>query len=115
MEDKGIVTLSGHRFYTVKGFAEATNRKEGSVYRLIRDGNMIRKLIYAKFGPNIFIPELELYNYPFKMSGKNNSVMRFVAPGEVELCKIGDLLDESVIRKELEVFGDALDAETLEE
>ena len=112
---EGTVTLSGHKFYTVKGFAEATNKKEGSIYRLMHSGNTIRKLLFVKFGTNIYIPELELYNFPFKASGKNSTVMRFKAPGEMELCKMGDLLDESEIRKKMESFEAAIGAESLEE
>jgi hypothetical protein len=112
---EGLITLSGHRFFTVQGFAKATGKKEGSIYRLIREGNSIRKLISHKFGPNIYIPEAEFYNFPFKMSGKNNGIIRFTAPEEFTFCKMGDLLEESRIRKELEIFDGAIDCEGLEE
>ncbi len=64
--------LNGERYFTVKGFATATNRSEPSVRFLMAYGNRIRKLKVEYMASKPLIPYSELLEYPFTLPGRNS-------------------------------------------
>jgi hypothetical protein len=76
--------LNGERYFTVKGFAIATNRSEQSVRFLMSYGNRIRKLKVVYFATKPFIPYRELTEYPFTLPGRNSlEVYHYDASGNI--------------------------------
>lgn len=64
--------LNGERYFTVKGFAMATNRSEQSVRFLMSYGNRIRKLKVVYMATKPLIPYTELTEFPFTLPGRNS-------------------------------------------
>lgn len=64
--------LNGECYFTVKGFAMATNRSEQSVRFLMSYGNRIRKLKVVYMATKPLIPYTELTEFPFTLPGRNS-------------------------------------------
>jgi len=78
------ILINNEEFYTVKQFAEITNRSQQTIRRYINIGNKIRKLEAIKIGNTLLIPAIELIDYPFTISGNNNNkVYHFTSDGLV--------------------------------
>ena len=63
------ISINGELFYDVKTFAVLTNRSTQSVYRLISEGNSIRRIKCVRFFGKPMIPVDELKEFPFCTSG----------------------------------------------
>jgi hypothetical protein len=83
MQNNNPIEIEGSLYYTVKQFASITNRSEQSVRLLILKGNKIRKLLCVKFADKPFIPIDELTDFPFTVSGRNQSPYHYDKQGEV--------------------------------
>jgi len=77
------VSINGELFYDVKTFAVLTNRSTQSVYRLISEGNSVRRIKCIRFFGKPLIPVDELKEFPFCSSGpwakKNTYTFRELA------------------------------------
>jgi len=76
--------LNGERYFTVKGFAMATNRSDQSVRFLMSYGNRIRKLKVVYMANKPLIPYSELTEFPFTLPGRNsNEVYHYNEQGSI--------------------------------
>jgi len=76
--------LNGERYFTVKGFAMATNRSEQSVRFLMSYGNRIRKLKVIYMATKPLIPYSELTEFTFTLPGRNsNEVYHYNEQGSI--------------------------------
>lgn len=76
--------INGKSYYTVKQFADITNRTEQTIRKYITYGNKIRRLKALKVGHTLLVPTSELTDYPFTICGNNNdSVYHFNELGKV--------------------------------
>ena len=75
IRDKLVPTvIDGKSYYTVKQFSFLTDRTNQTIYKLIREGNAIRKLSCIHHLGIPFIPISEKEEFPFPEggpSGKN--------------------------------------------
>ena len=67
------IQIGGDRFYTVSQFAAITNRSDQSVYKLIKQGNSMRKLNAIKVAQRVLIPAEEVTEFPFTGIGPNSN------------------------------------------
>ena len=65
-----LVEYEGNKYFTVRQFANCTNRSEKAVYGLIRKGNAIRKLKAIQVIGRTIIPESEFTEFVFTGPGK---------------------------------------------
>lgn len=73
------VEINKQDYLTVKDFAVAINRSEGTVRRLMSVGNRIRRLKYIHLAGKPFILASEIFNYPFTLSGRNaNDIFNYM-------------------------------------
>ncbi len=64
--------INGEYYFTVKQFAEVTNRSQQSVRFLMAYGNRIRKLKVVYIASKPLIPYSELTEFPFTLPGRNS-------------------------------------------
>ncbi len=84
-------TINGTRYFTVKGFAKATNRSEQNVRFLICYGNRIRRLLTERIAGRPMIPCSELTEFPFTAAGRNSKeVYHYSDSGVVGVATVGD-------------------------
>lgn len=65
-----LLEHNGKNYFTVRQFAELTNRSEKAVYALIKKGNRLRKLNAIMIVKRTLIPEEELTEFIFTGPGK---------------------------------------------
>jgi len=76
--------INGERYFTVAGFAAATNRSQSNVRFLMSYGNRIRKLKVVHIVDKPVIPYSELLEFPFTVSGRNSkTVYHYDAEGSM--------------------------------
>jgi len=70
IKDEGIECsmLGDNKVISVKDFSILTRRSVVTIYKLIREGNRIRKLKAIKVCHSVFIPISEVLEYPFTAS-----------------------------------------------
>ena len=82
------VSLNGEDYYTIKHFAELTNRTVPSVWALLSVGNRVRKLKLIRFAGKPMIPASELTEFPFTFAGRSlleDAVYHYDENGRVKL------------------------------
>jgi len=87
--------IDGERYFTVRGFAMATNRSEQNVRFLMSYGNRLRKLrvVYKMTKP--LIPWGELTQFPFTTPGRNTTdVYYYNEEGEIVTAPPGAAASE---------------------
>ena len=70
------ITIVDKNYYSVQQMASLTNKKDQTVYALIKRGNAVRKMKSLKVLDRILIPCSELTEFPFTHMGvdaKNNT------------------------------------------
>lgn len=82
------IIIDGKKYITVTQFAVLTNRSDQSVYKLIKQGNTIRKLRCLRIAGRVLIPMTEISDFPFTGVGAN-SVER-----QYNYIKEGEIIDE---------------------
>jgi len=75
--------INGRLYFSVKQFAEITHRTEQSVRLLMLKGNKIRKLERKFFAQKPFIPAEELTDFPFTVSGRNQTPYYYDENGDI--------------------------------
>jgi hypothetical protein len=77
-----IFTIDGIDYYNAQDFCFLVKKSRTAIDRLIRYGNVYRKL-QAKHAYNrTFIPVAELTEFPFTTGGKNNRVYHYNLDGQ---------------------------------
>lgn len=70
--DTVITKINGVDCYTIKQFAQLTNKTSATIYTLIKKGNKIRKLKSVRVDKyHVFVPISELTDFPFTCPGPN--------------------------------------------
>jgi hypothetical protein len=64
------IILDGKRFYTVREFSSLIHKSEHTVYRLISEGSLIRKLKARYVAEKPLIEADELTDFPFTGAGR---------------------------------------------
>lgn len=84
MEQPVPIEYNGKMYYDVKGFSFMTNRATHTIYRLINQGNSIRKLKTERFLGRPIIPVEELTEFPFTAPGPGgkNNVVHYTSEGK---------------------------------
>ena len=75
--------IGGRLYFSVRQFAERTNRTGQSVRHLITRGNRIRQLRMERIGGHPFIPAEELTEFPFTFPGNTSLVSYYDEGGNV--------------------------------
>lgn len=77
--------INGKLYYTVRQFAQLTNKSEKAVYNLISKGNAIRKLKVERILGKPMIPSEEYTDYVFTGPGRYplKDLYRYTADGVV--------------------------------
>jgi hypothetical protein len=90
---KGIksINIDGKEYWSVKQFAELTDRSEGSIRQLIDTGNRNRKLRADRIASKPFIEAQELFDFPFLSNGRPSPLGTM---SEKYILKDGDLTIE---------------------
>ncbi len=66
-----LTHINGVDFISIKQMSRILNKSDQTIYNLIRKGNAVRKMKHIKIGGSIFIPYIEIEEFPFTYSGKN--------------------------------------------
>ena len=77
-----VITINKVPCYTVKRFAQLTDRTENTIRYLVNKGNSIRKLKVIKIDSRLFIPSIELTEYSFLDMGNGAKPYHFTETGE---------------------------------
>ncbi len=77
--------INGRPYYTVRKFAQLTNKSEKAIYNLISKGNAIRKLRVERILDKPMIPAEEYTEYVFTGPGRYplKDLYRYTAEGVV--------------------------------
>ena len=72
MEIQGLktVNINGKDFWTVKDFAELTQRSDRVIRNLVKYGNRLRKLCAIHVHDRIYIEAEELFDFEFTSGGQ---------------------------------------------
>ena len=75
--------VNGQLYYTIRQFADLTNRTVQSVRNLIAKGNRIRLLRADKIAGRPLIPAEELTEFPFTLPGNDKSIYHYDSAGKI--------------------------------
>jgi len=78
-----IISINNVDYYSVKDFAELTNKSEQTIRRYIIKGNKMRKLNAIKIAETVLIPISELTEFPFTICGRSNEVYHYDNSGKI--------------------------------
>lgn len=84
------IKIGEDRYFTVSQMAALTNKSDQTIYNLILQGNVIRKMKSRKIAGRTLVPCSELTEFPFTFAGPNarNNVYHFNGKGKM-ICKPG--------------------------
>lgn len=74
--------VGGKLYYTVRQFADKTNRTVQSVRNLISKGNRIRCLRADMIAGRPLIPAEELTDFPFTLPGNDRTIYHYTKEGK---------------------------------
>lgn len=78
-----IIKINNMDYYSVKDFADLTNKSEQTIRRYIIKGNKMRILNSIKINTSILIPISELTEYPFTICGRSREIYHYDNSGKI--------------------------------
>lgn len=70
LEGKEAIKINGKEYWSVKQFAELSQRTEYTIRMMISKGNSIRKLQSINITGRRYVPVDELFEFPFIANGR---------------------------------------------
>lgn len=80
-----ITEIDGVRYTSVPDASRFTGKSITHLRYLIEHGNSLRKMKAVRLGAHYFIPEEEIYSFPFVKQGQRKYVYNYNKEGELVL------------------------------
>lgn len=80
-----ITEIEGVRYATVPDASRFTGKTVTHLRWLIQHGNSVRKMRAKRYGTHYFIPEEEIYSFPFVKQGSHKYIYNYNKEGELVL------------------------------